>query len=154
VADFESLLDSLARIQRACRPLFAQDPEGGARVSAHQGRILAFLDEADPVMVGELADHLGVTASTMSLTLGRLEQAGYVRRDRDPADRRVANVRLTDAGVRARDARRELDPHRLGRMLSLLDREERREALRALALLAGAADRLLQREREDVSAQV
>lgn len=154
MADFESLLDSLARIRRAGRPLFAQDPQGGARVSAHQGRILAFLDEADPVMVGELADHLGVTASTMSLTLGRLEDAGYIRRDRDPADRRVANVRLTEAGVRARDARRELDPDRLGRMLSLLDPAERREALRALALLAGAADRLVQREREDVTAQV
>ncbi|MDP2956351.1 MAG: MarR family winged helix-turn-helix transcriptional regulator [Longimicrobiales bacterium] len=154
MADFESLLDSLARIQRAGRPLFAQDPAGGARVSAHQGRILAFLDDADPVMVGELADHLGVTASTMSLTLGRLEHAGYIRRDRDPADRRVANVRLTEGGVRARDARRELDPHRLGRMLSLLDPTERREALRALALLAGAADRLLRLEREDVSAQV
>lgn len=154
MADFESLLDSLARIQRAGRPLFAQDPKGGARVSAHQGRILAFLDEADPVMVGELADHLGVTASTMSLTLGRLEEAGYIRRDRDPADRRVANVRLTEAGVRARDARRELDPDRLGRMLSLLDPAERREALRALARLAGAADRLVQREREDVTAQV
>lgn len=154
MADFESLLDSLARIQRAGRPPFAQDPQGGARVSAHQGRILAFLDEAEPVMVGELADHLGVTASTMSLTLGRLEVAGYIRRDRDPADRRVANVRLTEAGVRARDARRELDPDRLGRMLSLLDPAERREALRALVRLAGAADRLVQREREDVTAQV
>ncbi len=154
MADFESLLDSLARIGRAGRPLFAQDPQGAARVSAHQGRILAFLDKADPVMVGELADHLGVTASTMSLTLGRLEAAGYIRRDRDPADRRVANVRLTEAGVRARDARRELDPDRLGRMLSLLEPAERREALRALALLAAAADRLVQREREDVTAQV
>ena len=154
MADFEALLDSLARIQRAGRPLFAQDPERGARVSAHQGRILAFLDEADPVMVGELADHLGVTASTMSLTLGRLEEAGNIRREPDHADRRGANVRLTEAGVRARDARRELDPDRLERMLSFLDPAERREALRALALLAGAADRLVQREREDVSAQV
>jgi DNA-binding MarR family transcriptional regulator len=154
MADYESLLDAVARIQRACGPRYAQDPEGGMRVSAHQGRVLGFLDERDPTMVGELADHLGVTASTMSLTLTRLEGAGYVRRDRDPLDRRVANVRLTEAGVRARDAFRELDPARIGRMLDLLDPAQRRDVLRALALLGGVADRLHRREREGIEAQL
>ena len=154
MADYELLLDALARIRRACRPRFAQDPEGGARVSAHQGRVLAFLDRGDPTMVGELAEHLGVTPSTMSLTLKRLEEAGYVRRDRDPLDRRVMNVRLTEAGVRARDAQRELDPERLDRLLGLVGPGARPEALRALALLADAADRLLRQEREDVDAQL
>ena len=124
------------------------------RVSAHQGRVLAFLDQGDPTMVGELAEHLGVTPSTMSLTLKRMEEAGYVRRDRDPLDRRVMNVRLTEAGVRARDAQRELDPERLDRLLVLVGPGARPEALRALALLADAADRLLRQEREDVDAQL
>jgi len=154
MADFETILDALARIRRACGSGHAQDPLGGPRITSHQGRVLAFLDAADPTMVGELAEHLGVTASTMSLTLKRMEEAGYVRRDRDPADRRVTNVRLTQAGVRARDAQRELDPGRLGRALALMDPAERRDALRGLALLAVAADRLLEREREDVAAQV
>jgi len=154
VADFETILDALARVRRACRPRYAQDPAGGQRISAHQGRVLAFLDGADPTMVGELAEHMGVTASTMSLTLKRMEDAGYVRRDRDPADRRVTDVRLTEAGVRTRDAQRELDPDRLDRALGLLDPAERRDALRGLALLAAAADRLLRREREGVATQV
>jgi len=154
LADFDFVLDALARVRRACKPRWAQDPLGGPRISAHQGQVLAFLDVADPTMVGELAEHLGVTASTMSLTLKRMEDAGYVRRDRDPADRRVTNVRLTDAGARARDAHRELDADRLDRALALLDPSERRDALRGLALLAAAADRLLRREREDVAAQV
>jgi len=154
VADFQTLLDALPRIRRACRPPFLADPEGGARVTTHQARVLAFLDEDDPAMVGELAEVLGVTASTMSLTLKRLEEAGYVRRDRDPLDRRVANVRLTAAGVRVRDAGLELDPSRAERLLSLLEPAARQEALRALSLLADAADRLLRREEEDVEAQV
>jgi len=154
LADFQTHLDALPRIRRACRPLFQADPAGGARVSSHPARVLAFLDPEDPAMVGELAEHLGVTASTMSLTLKRLEDAGYVRRDRDPADRRVMNVRLTDAGTRVRDATRELDPERVERMLSLLHPLERHDALRGLALLSEAAGRLLAREREDVEAQV
>lgn len=152
--DFEILLDSMARIRRACQPRLVVDPAGGVGVSAHQGRVLAFLDDRDPTMVGELAEHLGVTASTMSLTLKRLEEAGYVRRDRDPLDRRVVDVRLTEAGVRARDARREMDPERSGRLLTLLEPDERREALQGLAALAAAADRLLRREAEDVEAQL
>lgn len=154
MADFQILMDALERVRGACRPRMAQDPEGGERVSAHQARLLALLDEEDPAMVGELAEHLGVTASTMSLTLGRLEAAGYVSRHRDPVDRRVRNVRLTPAGARARDAFRELDPERVERLLALLDPEARRETLRALALLGGAADRLRRREREDVEAQL
>ena len=72
----------------------------------------------------------------MSLTLKRLEEAGYVRRDRDPADRRVVNVRLTDAGLRVREARTELDPELVDRMLSMMPEPRRREALRGLAFLA------------------
>lgn len=154
MADHQTLLDAVARIQRACRPRFVRDPEGGERVSAHQARVLALLDPEDPAMVGELAEHLGVTASTMSLTLGRLERAGYVRRDRDPLDGRVMNVRLTDSGARAREARRELDPERASRLLDLVGPEARPEALRALALLGAAADRLLKREQEELDAQL
>ena len=154
MADFQTVLDALPWIRAAGRPRFHQDPEGGTRVSAHQARVLALLHPRDPAMVGELAEHLGVTASTMSLTLKRLEEAGYVRRDRDPLDRRVTNVRLTEAGVRVRDGTRELDPERVERMLSLLTPEERRDALRGVTLLALAAQRLSRREEEDVEAQI
>ena len=105
-------------------------------------------------MVSELAEHAGVTLSTMSLTLKRLEMAGFVRRDRDPADRRVTNVRLTDAGVRLRDAHTLLDPDRVDGMLRMLDPERRREALRGLALLADAADAFVARGQEHLEALV
>ncbi|HKJ02113.1 MAG TPA: MarR family winged helix-turn-helix transcriptional regulator [Longimicrobiales bacterium] len=123
-------------------------------MSAHQAGILAYLDDRDPTMVGELADYMGVTASTMSLTLKRLEAAGYVRRDRDPADRRVTNVRLTEAGGRVRAASTSLDVDRVDALLRTLPPAQRAEALRGLVLLADAADAFVRRNREAVAAQV
>lgn len=170
MSDFELVARAVDRIGFACRARRVDDPgappeaapDGGgvnappapARVSAHQAGILSHLDAVDPTMVGELAEHLGVTASTMSLTLKRLEESGLVRRDRDPADRRVVNVRLTEAGQRVRDANTALDAERVERLLSFLSPLERREALHGLALLVDAADALVRRGREDVEAQV
>ncbi|MGD8322318.1 MAG: MarR family winged helix-turn-helix transcriptional regulator [Gemmatimonadota bacterium] len=151
MSDIASITHAYPRIAYACRPRHIVDPGTGARVSAHQAEILSYLDGADPTMVGELAAHVGVTPSTMSITLKRLEEGGYVRRDRDPADRRVINVRLTAAGERVRDARTVLEPERVAAMLSLLSPEERTEAVRGLALLAEAAEALVRRDRTTVA---
>ncbi len=155
MADLELVLHALDRIRSALRPRAVRDPVAeGPAVSAHRAAILAHLDEDDPTMVGELADHLGVTASTMSLTLKRLEAEGWVRRDRDPADRRVTNVRLTAAGARIKDARSEVDPERAAHALAILSPAQRREMLHGLALLAEAADALVRRGRDALDAQL
>jgi len=94
-------------------------------------------------MVTELAEYMGVTASTMSLNLKRLSETGFISRERDPDDRRVMNVRLTEAGGMIREALRELDPGRVEAMLTSLSGEERRLVVRGLAVLADAADGLV-----------
>lgn len=147
MSDIEAVLHAYPRIHFACRPRQVRDPVGDGTVSAHQADILAYLDEVDPTMVGELAEHMGVTPSTMSLNLKRLEGRGYVRRDPDPEDRRVTNVRLTAEGVAVRDAREVLDPMRVHALLRMLGPDERREAVRGLRILARAADRLVRRGR-------
>lgn len=144
-ADAEIAHGALTRIVEACRRREVADPETGARVSDHQARILLQLDDRDPTMVGELADFLGVTASTMSLNLKRLETAGCVRRSRDPDDRRVMNVRLTRVGRRIRDRASLLDPVRIDAVLGCLRPDEREPALAGLALLADGADRMVSR---------
>ena len=145
MSQLHAVLSAYPRIHFACHPRHVREPDAEGGVTAKQADILAHLDDVDPAMVGELADHLGVTDSTMSLNLTRLEDAGYVRRDRDPADRRVMNVRLTEAGVAVRDARRMLDPLRVDAMLRLLSVEERERAVEGLRLLARAADDLVRR---------
>ena len=154
MSEIATVLHAYDRILRACRPRRVSDPAGGPQVSAHQAGVLAYLDEEDPTMVGELADYIGVTASTMSLTLKRLQEAGYIRRERDPADRRVMNVRLTEAGARVRAASTSLDLDRVDGLLRGLPPQQRAEALRGLVLLAEAADALIRRTKEAVAAQV
>ncbi len=142
MSDAEAVTSAISRILRACRPRRVAAPDGGGDLSAHQASLLRDLDARDPTMVTELADYLGVTPSTMSLTLKRLEVRGFVERERDPQDRRVVNVRLTARGVAARDATALLDPACVDRMLLTLEPALRRQAVRSLAALAEVADRL------------
>lgn len=142
MSDVALLSGALARIDRACRLSGMVDTRTGVRLSAKQVRTLQQLDGDDPVMVSELADFLGVTASTMSLNLGRLESAGLVVRARDPADRRVMNVRLTPEGVRIRAAAEPFAPWRVAALLDEVWPSERARAVEGLLALADAADRV------------
>ena len=139
MSDIQTVLRALPRIHGACRTRDVPEP-GDVLLSEHQGRILGFLDRTDPTMVTELAEHMRVTPSTMSLNLKRLREAGFVTSQRDPDDRRVMNVRLTDSGLRARDATRSLDPSRVDAMLRRLGPEARQLAMSGLRLLADAAE--------------
>lgn len=51
-------------------------------------KCLAPLADGGRGTIGEMADRLGLTHSAVTRTIDRLERAGYVRRDADPADRR------------------------------------------------------------------
>ena len=133
------IASALPRIHRACRtrvPL----PRGRGSLTLKQARTLQQLDAVDPAMVTELAEYLGVTASTMSLNLKRMEEAGLVRRSRDPADRRVMNVVLTEDGVLARDRSTAIDAQRVAAVIDRLRPEERRSVAEALARFADVAD--------------
>ena len=142
MSDLQIVLSTLPRIHEACRARSFPGLVSRGSVSDHQVRILSLLDEADPTMVTELAEHMGVTASTMSLNLKRLRERGLVSSARDPSDRRVMNVHLTEEGVRVRDALSALDPTRVDALLRRLGPEGRARAVLGLRLLAEAADRL------------
>lgn len=60
--------------------------------------VLLALREHQPVRVGELATLLQLAANTMSGLVQALVETGFVTRGSDPTDRRVAVVKLTDAG--------------------------------------------------------
>ena len=138
-----AVLEQYPKIFFACHTRHRQDPATRRQLSAHQGSILDHLDDVEPTSVNGLAQHMGVTASTMSISLDRLERKGYVRRTRDSGDARRVLLRLTPAGVRVKQAQSVLEPARVRGMLEQLSEGERADALRGLALLAEAAQRFM-----------
>ncbi|MGC4365548.1 MarR family winged helix-turn-helix transcriptional regulator [Hydrogenophaga sp. R2] len=60
--------------------------------------VMLVLWEDGEQTVGGLAQRLALDASTLTPLLRRMETAGLVQRQRDPANQRSVRVRLTDAG--------------------------------------------------------
>jgi len=59
--------------------------------------------EQDGQTVSELGDKMFLESNTLTPILKKLEQMGYLRRQRDPADERQVRVSLTEAGRRLRE---------------------------------------------------
>ena len=133
------VLDHYPKIFFACHVRHVRDTEARRTLSAHQASILDHLDDVEPVSLTDLARHMGVTTSTMSLNVDRLEQQGYVARTRDPADGRRVGLRLTRAGTRIKERDKVLDPELLRAMLARLSPAELKDAIRGLELLGRAA---------------
>lgn len=135
------------RIYFGCHRRHVREPKSGALISTHQVSILDHLDAIRSTTLGELADHMGVTAGTMSIAVGRLVGDGYMTRSLDEKDRRRVRLRLTAKGVRVCTANSVLDEKLVADMLDQLEPEDRRKALDGLALLATAAGRRKRRVR-------
>ena len=133
------MMELYPRIYFACHRRHVRDPKSRRVVSAHQASILDHLDEREPLALRELARHLGVTPSTMSLQIEQLVRKGYVIRQRDTKDARRLRLRLSENGTTVREANSVLDTERVASMLQRLSDEERAAGIAGLALLAKAA---------------
>jgi MarR family transcriptional regulator, organic hydroperoxide resistance regulator len=65
--------------------------------------VLVALYKQDDQTVGDLGNQLFLDSSTLTPLLKRMESAGYLTRQRDPADERQVRIRLTRRGRSARE---------------------------------------------------
>jgi len=142
-AEVETVLRCYPRIYFACHRRHVRDEQSQKHLSAHQATVLDHLDEVEGTSLLALARHMGVTASTMSLMVDRLERGGYVRRERSPADGRRVDLRLTPAGAGIKTQQKVLEPELIAAMLQRLDETRRQQALHGLELLAEAAGEMI-----------
>jgi DNA-binding MarR family transcriptional regulator len=141
--EVDTVLQCYPQIYFACHRRHVRDERTRAVLSAHQASVLDHLDDVAGTALFDLARHMGVTASTMSLTVDRLERGGYVDRQRSKEDGRRVDLRLTAAGVRIKRQQKVLEPELVQAVLSHLDERKRRQALRGLELLAEASRQMI-----------
>jgi DNA-binding MarR family transcriptional regulator len=87
---------AVARVNRRARQegLTTGDDLTASRLAA-----LATIEKHGPITLGEVAALEQVQPPSMTRIVARLEEHGLVMREVDPADRRVARVRITPAGT-------------------------------------------------------
>jgi DNA-binding MarR family transcriptional regulator len=87
------LRGAVGRVYRRFRTLRAHGELGDAAMA-----VLTRVRKAGPQSLTELSDEARVTPSSMSQTVNRLADGGYLERRDDPTDGRRVLFHLTDAG--------------------------------------------------------
>ena len=103
-----------------------------------QERALRMITRSDePPRMTDLADHLGIVPRSVTTVIDALEEAGLVRREIDPQNRRAIRLHLTDRGLSVRDDMREARRRAAEDLFAPLSAEDRRALGELLSLLDG-----------------
>lgn len=120
---------SVMRLARRLRQL------AGSGITPSMLSALVTIEDLGPLTLGELASTEKVQPPTMTPIVARLEAKGLVRREPDPADRRVAHITATAKGRQLLDRSRSRKTAYLARRLRALTPEERAVVGRAVEIL-------------------
>jgi DNA-binding MarR family transcriptional regulator len=98
----EKLIESLKDAERESSTwtiLFHQALADQVKLNITDHKCLDILGREGPLTAGQVADITGLTTGAVTGVIDRLEQGGYVWRDRDPNDRRRVIVKQINAKV-------------------------------------------------------
>jgi DNA-binding MarR family transcriptional regulator len=112
------------------------------RLSSRDSSILAHLDNERGMSPRTLAAHLSVAPSTLSASIRRLTELGYIESQPSQTDMRQRELRLTSRGTEAMEGTSVLDADRVAAVLELLDGAGRERVLNGLRTFAEAARQL------------
>jgi DNA-binding MarR family transcriptional regulator len=141
------LLDAYPAIFLACHRIHVRQDETGKPITERQASVLDHLHATRPTTLSKLAEHLGVSRSTMSIMAKRLTRGGYVTRRRDKSDARCIGLTLTPDGERVKEQNTVLDPELVAAMFSVMSRGELEAALQGIESLAKYSRIMLRRRK-------
>lgn len=148
-ADLRAALADAARRHSTATVLFHAAIAERLGLNATDHKAADLLRQRGPLSAGALAELTGLTTGAVTGIIDRLEAAGWVRRERDPADRRRVIVTLALSGDRLRKVERVFEP--IGRALdAALDRYSDAELATLLDFMErtrGLAEEQVQRMR-------
>ena len=119
----DNLIISLRDLHHTMRLLY----EG----KASQKRILIILNGLEAITQRDLTERLGIQPGSASEILSKLEESGWIVRTQNEADRRTADISLTDSGREIAEEALRQRRKRHEEMFSCLSGEEKQE-LRSL----------------------
>src|SRR5688572_23137625 len=93
-------LDTFIKLSRAIESVSSRLHQGGTfdGLTGSQFGVLETLYHLGPLCLGEISAKLLKSGGNITLVIDNLEKQGLVQRVRDPDDRRMINVSLTDKG--------------------------------------------------------
>lgn len=100
-ADADTLSQLAATLRRISRRIDRQVLVAG--LTGTEASVLTSIVRRGPLGVGDLAAREGINPTMLSRIIGKLESAGFVRRQPSVADRRSVQVAATRSGARMRD---------------------------------------------------
>jgi DNA-binding MarR family transcriptional regulator len=107
-------------------------------VTTSQLKVMFIIYLQGATRIGTLAQALGVSLPTMTVTVDRLEKRGLLVRESDPEDRRAVFCRLSEEGQHVLNQLWDSARKRTRQMLTVLDIEELRVVQQALEILLKA----------------
>jgi DNA-binding MarR family transcriptional regulator len=96
--DSVALADQIQRLTRRLRRSQAHALAPLGLTPAQERALSRIARSPEPLRMAQLADHLGIVPRSATTVVDALEEAGLVRREIDPANRRAILLHLTDQG--------------------------------------------------------
>ena len=106
-----------------------------------QAKLLYVVTAASELTMSEIAQRLGVTASTASGAVDHLVSMGFLTRVDDPANRRQVRVSVTPFGLETLEQIRELSTRQLRALFEVVSDEELAIVERATRILTDAVSK-------------
>ncbi len=139
------LAETPSHLMRRCNQfygdLFAREA-GGKDLTKQQYIVLAALEHHDGVSQTALVEATGIDRSTLAEMVRRMLERGLVSRERTEEDQRANAVAITPSGRRTLRAGRLAAERAERALLEPLPAAERTRFVKALAIIAAAAERL------------
>jgi DNA-binding MarR family transcriptional regulator len=130
------LADLLHRLTRRLRRAQAERLAPLGLTPAQERALRMITRSEEPLRMAELAGRLGIVPRSVTTVIDALEQAGLVRREIDPHNRRAIRLHLTEHGRAVRDDMREARRRAAEDLFAPMTADDRK----ALAGLLGLID--------------
>jgi DNA-binding MarR family transcriptional regulator len=133
--DPAQLADLLHRLTRRLRRAQAERLAPLGLTPAQERALRVITRSEQPLRMTELADQLGIVPRSLTRVIDTLENAGLVRREIDPRNRRAILLHLTDRGKAVRDDMREARRRAAEDLFAPLTVEDRKTLTELLTMI-------------------